>query len=130
VRIPGVHVAHIGGQDGTVAQIRAYWQARGAVFLHHPIGSAEQHCGLEEILDPSHIVFHAPGTTDGAQWIYTGVYGPSGNVAQRRDNSDPSGMNVFGSWGFSWPANRRILYNRASADPDGKPWSDTKKYVY
>jgi formate dehydrogenase major subunit len=70
------------------------------------------------------------GTTDGVQWIYTGVYGPNGNVAQRRDNSDPSGMNMFGSWGFSWPANRRILYNRASADPDGKPWSDAKKYVY
>src|SRR5690606_24813106 len=70
------------------------------------------------------------GSTDGVQWIYTGVYGPSGNFAQRRDNSDPSGMGVHGSWGFSWPANRRILYNRASADPDGKPWSEEKKYVY
>src|SRR5690606_22864429 len=51
------------------------------------------------------------GSTDGACWIYTGVYGPKGNNAQRRDNSDPSGMNVYGSWGFCWPANRRILYN-------------------
>jgi formate dehydrogenase major subunit len=39
-------------------------------------------------------------------------------------------MSVYGSWGFSWPANRRILYNRASADVDGKPWSDAKKYVF
>ena len=39
------------------------------------------------------------GSTDGAQWIYTGVYGPSGNLSQRHDNSDPSGMNVFGSLG-------------------------------
>ncbi|MBV6486201.1 MAG: Formate dehydrogenase-O major subunit [Pseudorhodoplanes sp.] len=70
------------------------------------------------------------GSTDGVQWIYTGIYGPNGNMAQRRDNSDPSGMNVYGSWGFCWPANRRILYNRASADPQGKPWSDAKKYVY
>jgi formate dehydrogenase major subunit len=70
------------------------------------------------------------GSTDGVQWIYTGFYGPSGNLAMRRDNSDPSGMNVYGSWGFCWPANRRILYNRASADPDGKPWSDAKKYVF
>jgi formate dehydrogenase major subunit len=70
------------------------------------------------------------GTTDGVQWIYTGIYGPNGNLAQRRDNSDPSGMNVYGSWGFCWPANRRILYNRASADPQGKPWSDAKKYVF
>jgi formate dehydrogenase major subunit len=70
------------------------------------------------------------GSTDGACWIYTGVYGPSGNMAQRRDNSDPSGLNVFGSWGFCWPANRRIIYNRASADPQGKPWSEAKKYVF
>jgi formate dehydrogenase-N alpha subunit len=70
------------------------------------------------------------GSTNGAQWIYTGVYGPSGNFAQRRDNSDPSGLGVYGSWGFAWPANRRIIYNRASADPDGKPWSEARKYVY
>ena len=61
------------------------------------------------------------GSTDGCMWIYTGVYGPAGNLAQRRDNSDPSGLGVFGNWGFSWPANRRIQYNRASADPSGKP---------
>jgi formate dehydrogenase major subunit len=70
------------------------------------------------------------GTTDGAMWIYTGVYGPAGNLAQRRDNSDPSGLGVYGNWGFSWPANRRILYNRASADPSGKPWSEAKAYIY
>ena len=70
------------------------------------------------------------GSTDGAMWIYTGVYGPAGNFAQRRDNSDPSGLGVYGNWGFSWPANRRILYNRASSDPQGNPWSERKKYVY
>ena len=70
------------------------------------------------------------GSTDGVQWIYTGVYTPEGNISQRRDNSDPSGMGVYGQWGFCWPANRRILYNRASADPEGKPWSEKKKYVF
>jgi len=72
----------------------------------------------------------ADGSTDGACWIYTGVYGPKGNNAQRRDNSDPSGLNVYGNWAFCWPANRRVLYNRASADPEGKPWSEAKKYIY
>jgi formate dehydrogenase major subunit len=70
------------------------------------------------------------GSTDGAMWIYTGVFGPAGNLAQRRDNSDPSGLGVYGNWGFSWPANRRIQYNRASADPQGKPWSEAKKYMF
>ena len=70
------------------------------------------------------------GSTDGVQWIYTGVYGPKGNFSQRRDNADPSGLGVYGSWAFAWPANRRILYNRASADPSGKPWSEAKAYTY
>ncbi|RIK96073.1 MAG: formate dehydrogenase-N subunit alpha [Proteobacteria bacterium] len=70
------------------------------------------------------------GSTNGAMWIYTGIYGPSGNLAQRRDNADPSGLGVYPNWGFSWPANRRIQYNRASADPEGKPWSEQKKYMY
>lgn len=70
------------------------------------------------------------GTTMSACWLYTGSFTEKGNTSARRDNSDPSGMNVFGNWGFAWPANRRILYNRASADPNGKPWSERKKYVY
>lgn len=70
------------------------------------------------------------GTTNGVQWIYTGFYGPNGNDAMRRDNEDPTGFGVYGNWGFAWPANRRILYNRASADPDGKPWAENKAYVY
>jgi formate dehydrogenase major subunit len=69
-------------------------------------------------------------TADGSMWIYTGVYGPNGNLSQRRDNSDPSGLCVYGNWGFSWPANRRIQYNRASADPEGMPWSESKKYMF
>ncbi len=70
------------------------------------------------------------GSTAGVQWIYTGIYGPKGNFAQRRDNADPSGLGVYGSWAFAWPANRRILYNRASADPSGKPWSEAKAYIH
>ena len=58
VRIPGVHIAHIGGQPVAVEQIRAYWQERGAVFMHHCLEPAEQHAKLEEVLGRSHIVFH------------------------------------------------------------------------
>ena len=65
-RIPGVHIAHIGGRAAAVEQIRAYWQARGAVFMHHSLESDEQQARLEEILERSHIVFHVhAGTSSG-----------------------------------------------------------------
>jgi formate dehydrogenase-N alpha subunit len=70
------------------------------------------------------------GSTAAACWIYTGCYSEKGNMTARRDNADPSGRGVHPNWGFAWPANRRVLYNRASADPSGKPWSERKKYVY
>jgi formate dehydrogenase major subunit len=69
------------------------------------------------------------GSTASACWIYGGSYTEKGNMTARRDNSDPSGKGIHGNWGFAWPANRRILYNRASADADGKAWSDKKKLV-
>ena len=70
------------------------------------------------------------GKTSGGCWIYTGVYTEVGNMSMRRDASDPTGLGIHPNWGFSWPANRRVLYNRASADPSGKPWSERKKYVW
>jgi hypothetical protein len=58
-RIPGIHIGHIGGAIGAVEEIRAYWEARGAVFMHHSLEPGEHQSGLEEILERSHIVFHA-----------------------------------------------------------------------
>jgi len=79
---------------------------------------------------PSFAMMTADGKTAGGCWIYTGCYTDGGNMTKRRDASDPTGLGVHGNWGFSWPANRRVLYNRASADADGKPWSERKKYVF
>jgi formate dehydrogenase major subunit len=71
------------------------------------------------------------GSTACGCWIYTGVY-PSNdhNQARSRRPDGPDGPGTHLGWGFSWPSNRRILYNRASADPDGQPWSDQKRYVW
>jgi formate dehydrogenase major subunit len=69
------------------------------------------------------------GSTSCGNWIYAGCWSQAGNLTARRDNSDPTGLGVFPNWGFSWPANRRILYNRASADKDGKPWDPSRKYL-
>jgi formate dehydrogenase major subunit len=71
------------------------------------------------------------GSTACASWIYCGVYPEAGkNLAARRtaDPADTPGAQL--NWAWAWPANRRIMYNRASADPDGKPWSEKKKWVW
>src|SRR5881397_496202 len=70
------------------------------------------------------------GTTSCGNWIYSGSFTEAGNQTARRDPSDPSGMGVHQSWAWSWPANRRVLYNRASCDADGKPWDPTRKQVW
>jgi formate dehydrogenase major subunit len=70
------------------------------------------------------------GTTSCGNWIYSGSFTEAGNQTARRDASDPSGLGVHPGWGWSWPANRRVLYNRASCDADGKPWDPTRKQVW
>jgi formate dehydrogenase major subunit len=70
----------------------------------------------------------ADGSTACGCWVYSGVFPePGRNRANERNLSDNP---VQPGWGFAWPHNRRMLYNRASADPDGKPWSERKKYVW
>jgi formate dehydrogenase major subunit len=68
------------------------------------------------------------GSTSGGCWIYTGVYADGVNQAARRRPGREQSW-VAPEWGWAWPANRRTLYNRASADPDGRPWSERKAYV-
>ena len=69
------------------------------------------------------------GSTVCGCWIYSGCYaGGVNQTARRKPGAEQSW--VAPEWGWAWPANRRILYNRASADPDGKPWSERKAYVW
>jgi formate dehydrogenase major subunit len=71
----------------------------------------------------------ADGTTSAGCWIFTGAWTEKGNMMARRDAADPTGLGLTQGWGFSWPANRRILYNRASSDPSGKPWDASRRLV-
>jgi formate dehydrogenase major subunit len=69
------------------------------------------------------------GSTRCGCWIYCGVYADGVNQAARRRPGREQSW-VAPEWGWAWPANRRIIYNRASADPEGRPWSERKKYVW
>jgi formate dehydrogenase major subunit len=66
----------------------------------------------------------ADGSTSSGCWIYAGVFKGGRNLAARR------GDGPDGKWGWCWPLDRRILYNRASADPEGRPWSERKALVW
>lgn len=71
----------------------------------------------------------ADGSTSGACWIYTGQWTQKGNQMANRDNADPSNLGNTLGWGFAWPMNRRIIYNRASADLSGKPWNPKRQLI-
>jgi len=77
----------------------------------------------------SFAVLRDDGTTACGSWIYSGCFNEAGNNMARRDNTDPDNAGVFGKWAWSWPLNRRILYNRASADVSGKPWDPSRKLL-
>lgn len=78
---------------------------------------------------PSFGLLRDDGSTSAGNWIYTGQWTEQGNMMARRDNSDPSGLGNTLGWAFAWPLNRRIIYNRASADIQGNPWSPQRQLV-
>jgi formate dehydrogenase major subunit len=69
------------------------------------------------------------GTTSSGCWIYSGCFNEAGNNMARRDNTDADGLGTYPNWTWAWPLNRRTLYNRASADLQGKPWDPTRKIL-
>ena len=70
------------------------------------------------------------GTTLCGNWIYSGSWTEAGAMIQRRGTEDPSGLGIYPNWAWSWPANRRVLYNRASCDVDGKPWDPSRRQIW
>ena len=71
----------------------------------------------------------ADGSTACGCWIYCGCYADGVNQTARRKPGREQSW-VAPEWGWAWPMNRRIIYNRASADPDGQPWSERKRYIW
>jgi formate dehydrogenase major subunit len=89
----------------------------------HRTGTDEHLTSFEELRDD--------GSTTCASWIYCGIFpAPGRNLAAARRADPPGQRGSHQGWGFAWPANRRVLYNRASARPDGRPWSERKRWVW
>jgi formate dehydrogenase major subunit len=70
------------------------------------------------------------GTTSCGNWIYSGCWTEAGPQLARRGTEDPSELGIYQNWAWSWPANRRVLYNRASCDLAGKPWDSERKQIW
>jgi formate dehydrogenase major subunit len=95
--------------DDVLAEINGFRVADGA-----PVS------GFAELRDD--------GSTACGCWIYSGIRPEPGRNLARAREADADAGNHLG-WGFAWPANRRVLYNRASADPAGQPWSEAKRLI-
>jgi formate dehydrogenase major subunit len=78
---------------------------------------------------PMFAVLQADGSTACGSWIYAGSYTDAGNMMARRELKDSAnGLGIYPTWAWCWPVNRRVLYNRASVDAQGRPW-DPKRWV-
>jgi formate dehydrogenase major subunit len=79
---------------------------------------------------PGYAFLRDDGSTLCGNWIWSGSWTEAGAQTQRRGTEDPSGLGVYPNWAWSWPANRRVLYNRASCDVDGNPWDASRRQVW
>jgi formate dehydrogenase major subunit len=78
---------------------------------------------------PSYDELKPDGSTRCGSWIHAGIYADGVNQAARRKPGSEQNW-IAPEWGWAWPKNVRTLYNRASADPAGRPWSERKRYVW
>lgn len=125
------HKFHVQGEPDTLLvlkEINGYYLASPAQKKDEQDIQGNKRASLQEAHHvPGFSALKSDGSTACGSWIYSGVYPePGNNRAASRITDDY--MNL--EWGYAWPANRRILYNRASADPEGKPWSERKKYIW
>jgi formate dehydrogenase major subunit len=70
------------------------------------------------------------GSTASGNWLWCGSWTEAGALIQRRGTEDPSGLGIYPNWAWSWPMNRRVMYNRASCDANGKPWDVDRRQVW
>jgi formate dehydrogenase major subunit len=86
--------------------------------------------GKKGDLVPNFVSLRDDGSTSSGNWLYSGSYtlkdGKAVNMMARRGKEDPTGLGLYPNWAWAWPLNRRIIYNRASVDPNGNPWDPNR----
>ncbi len=93
------------------------------------IGDKEYKAG-EQV--PNFVVLQADGSTASGNWLHSGAWTQKGNMMARQEHSQTAAqarIGLFPNWSFAWPANRRIIYNRASVDKNGRPWNPDKAVI-
>jgi len=126
--IVNLHWPYSNPESPTAEELAKEYSGKALVDLTDPKDptkvtrrAGEQVAGFGELRDD--------GSTASGCWIYAGAWGPTGNLMARRDNSDPTGIGQTLNWAWAWPANRRVLYNRASCDVAGKPFDPRRALI-
>ncbi len=107
------------------------WNYQGDHFIHDVAKEINGYNLTTVELMPSFGGLKNDGTTSSGNWLYCASYTEDGNMAARRD-TDPGPFNIglYPKWGWCWPVNRRIIYNRASVDLDGVPWDKEQPVIW
>lgn len=118
------------GSDGRLRHVDIHRVAQeiNGYFLADKVDQATQRAFKKGDPVPSFALLQEDGSTSSGNWLYCNSYADKGNRAARRGAKDSSGIGLYPEWAWSWPLNRRIIYNGASLDPRGVPW-DTKRPV-
>jgi formate dehydrogenase major subunit len=123
------------GQDGKIGHIDMHDVAKeiNGYYLTDVHDATGKLIGKKGDLVTNFVTLQADGTTSCGCWIYSGSYtmkdGKAVNMMARRGKDDPTGLGLYSNWAWAWPLNRRIIYNRASVDPNGNPWDPNRAVI-
>ncbi len=98
-------------------------------FLADKIDPATKRSFKKGDLAPSFAFLQDDGSTSSGNWLYCNSFADGKNMAARRGTADPSGIGLYSGWAWSWPVNRRIIYNGASVNLEGKPWNPQRPVI-
>ena len=116
--------------DGRLVHVDIHAVAKeiNGCFLTDKVDQASKRAFKKGDPVPAFLFLQDDGSTSSGCWIYCNSYAEKGNMAARRGTKDASGIGLYSDWAWSWPVNRRIIYNGASVDLKGNPW-DPKRAV-